>query len=402
MSILFSSLNIGNVPVKNRFVQSATYEVMASPTGEVTEKLIRRYQRLARNEVGLIIPGYMFVHQSGKAVPLQTGIHDDRMIPGLKNLAEAVHQEGGRIFFQLAHSGRQTMKALTGSQPLGPSDNGRDPQYFVKAKAMSILEIKESIQAFGTAAGRAIAAGADGIQLHAAHGYLINQFLSPFFNLRQDDYGGTDENRFRFLKEVIIEVRKVMPEGMPLIVKLNVNDHTPKSGMTPALAVKYGKWLYETGINGIEVSAGTIFYSVFNMCRGKVPVEELVKGMPWWKKSLGRAALKKMAGQFDMAEGYNVETGRMVKTVIDGIPLLTVGGLRRLSHMQELVENGLTDFISMSRPFIREPKLVVDFKEGKKDIAACESCNRCLAATTLNMPVRCYTHGLEGKDDTED
>jgi len=106
MSVLFLKLNIGNVPIKNRFVHSATYEAMASPTGEVTEKLIKRYQRLAKNEVGLIIPGYMFIHPNGKVAPLQTGIHDDSMIPGLKKLVDAIHQESGKIFFQIAHAGR--------------------------------------------------------------------------------------------------------------------------------------------------------------------------------------------------------------------------------------------------------------------------------------------------------
>jgi 2,4-dienoyl-CoA reductase-like NADH-dependent reductase (Old Yellow Enzyme family) len=402
MSILFSKLNIGNVPMRNRFVHSATYEAMALPTGEVTEKLIKRYRKLAKNEVGLIIPGYMFVDASGKAVPLQVGIHNEAMIPGLKKLTDAVHQEGGKIFFQLMHAGRQTLQSIIGRQPMGPSDNGRDPQYFVKARVITEPEIHELIKAFGDAARRAVAAGADGIQLHAAHGYLIDQFLSPFFNFRKDQWGGSDENRFRFLREVIIESRKNMPKGMPLIIKLNTNDHTPKEGITPALATKYARWLYELGIDGIEVSAGTIFYSVFNMSRGEVPVEELVLGMPWWKKPLGRMALKSISGKFDLVEGYNVEAGKMVKSVIDGIPLLTVGGLRRLSYMQEAVEKGYTDFVSLSRPLIREPKLVLDFNEGRKEKAACESCNKCLAAITLNLPLRCYTHGFKSRDETED
>jgi 2,4-dienoyl-CoA reductase-like NADH-dependent reductase (Old Yellow Enzyme family) len=136
------------------------------------------------------------------------------------------------------------------------------------------------------------------------------------------------------------------------------------------------------------------------MCRGEAPVDELVMGLPWWKKSLGRMMLNKLKGKFDLVEGYNLDAAKLVKPEIDGIPLMTVGGFRRLSHMQEVVEKGHTDFISLCRPLIREPKLIADFKEGKKDTAACESCNRCLAAVTLDMPVRCYTKGIYSKDET--
>jgi len=395
MSVLFSPTELGNVQIKNRFVHSATYEAMATPTGEVTEKLIKRYRRLAKYEVGLIIPGYMYIDPVGKSYPLQIGIHEDRMIPGLKELTDVVHQEGSKIFFQIAHAGRQTTKALVGRQPMAPSDNGRDPMNFVKAKPMNEEEIHATIKSFGQAAKRSVSAGADGIQLHSAHGYLINQFLSPFFNLRKDQWGGSDENQFRFLKEVILEVRKEIPEGMPLILKLNTNDHTPKKGITPELAARYAKWLYQLGIEGIEISAGTVTYSFLNMCRGDAPVDELVTGLSWWMKPLGRMMLNKLKGKFDLVEGYNLNAAKLIKPEINGVPLMTVGGFRRLSHMQEVVENGTTDLISLCRPLIREPKLIVDFMDGKKEEVACESCNRCLAAVSLNLPVRCYTKGLE-------
>ena len=191
---------------------------------------------------------------------------------------------------------------------------------------------------------------------------------------------------------------KEMPEGMPLIIKLNSNDYTPKDGITPVLATRYAKWLYEAGIDGIEISAGTVTYSFMNMCRGETPVDEMVLGLPWWKKPLGRMMLNQLKGKFDLVEGYNVNAAELIKPEINGVPLITVGGFRRLTHMQEVIEKGTTDFISLCRPLIREPKLVVDFKEGKKDLVACESCNRCLAAVALNLPVRCYTKGFDNKN----
>ncbi len=394
MSVLFTPIDLGNVQVKNRFIQSATYEVMAIETGEVSDKLIKRYQRLAKGEVGLIIPGYMYVHPLGRSYKYQTGIHNDDMIPGLKKLVEAVHQEDGKIAFQLAHAGRQTTKAMIGQTPLGPSSKGRDPINFVKPKEMNANQIQEVIQAFGIAARRAVETGVDGIQLHAAHGYLINQFISPYFNHRKDEWGGSDMNRFRFLKEVILKVRKAIPEGMPVLVKLNTHDYTPQEGITPSLAVIYARWLSELKINGLEISCGSAVYSFMNMCRGDVPVRELVDSLPFWKRPIGKLMMKRMVGKYDLEEGYNLEAAKMIKPVLGTIPLFVVGGLRSVARMKKALEKQYADCISMCRPFIREPFIVKKIREGKTEAVACVSCNRCLAAITRNIPVQCYNKGL--------
>jgi len=394
MSILFEPMNLRNLQIKNRFVRSATYEGMAAETGEVTDGIIKRSQQLAKGDVGLIIPGYLYVHPLGRAYRHQTGIHNNDMIPGLKKVVEAVHQQGGKIAFQLAHAGRQTTKGVIGQTPIGPSAKGRDPVNFVKPKKMTEEQIHQIIQAFRKAAQRAVEAGVDGIQLHAAHSYLINQFLSPFFNDRSDAWGGSDENRFRFLKEVILETKQVLPEGMPLLVKLSTHDYTPQEGVTPPLAAKYAGWLAELEIDGLELSCGSGTYSFMNMCRGDVPVDELVGGLPWWKKPLGKLMLKRMVGRYDLEEGYNLEAAKMIKPVSGSVPLFLVGGVRRVAQMEETLEKGYADFISMSRPFIREPFLVKRIKEGKTDVVSCVSCNRCLAAAANDMPVRCYSKGF--------
>ena len=390
MSILFTPKRIGNVELPNRFVHSATYEGMAKETGEVSDELIKRYERLAKGGVGLIITGYMYVHPTGRAYPHQTGIHSDDMISGLKQLTDRVHQQGGKIVFQVAHAGRQTTRDLIGQTPLGPSSRGRDPIYFVKPKEMSENEILDIVQAFGTAAKRALEAGADGIQLHGAHGYLINEFLSPFFNSRTDSWGGSDENRFRFLKEVLQEIIAVVPEGFAILVKLNTHDYTPKKGITPSLAVKYAEWLAALGIDGLEVSCGTGTYSYMNMCRGDVPTDEFLKAVPWWQKPMGRLMIGKLEGKYDLEEGYNLEAAKMIRPALGGTPLFLVGGMRTVSHMEDVLENGHADFISMSRPFIREPFLVNKIRKGKMDKVSCVSCNRCLAAVPNDLPIYCY------------
>lgn len=380
--------------IKNRFIHSATCEVMSLETGEVSDKLTKRYQNLAKGEVGLIIPGYMYVHSLGRTYRYQTGIHNDNMIPGLSKLVESVHQEGGKIVFQLVHAGRQTTKAMIGQTPIGPSSRGRDPINFVKPKEMNVDQIQEVIQAFGIAANRAVKSGADGIQLHAAHGYLINQFISPFFNHRKDEWGGSDANRFRFLKELISEVRNILPKGMPLLVKLNAHDYTPQKGITPSLALTYAKWLSDLEIDGLEISCGSATYSYMNMCRGDVPVKELVNSLPFWKKPFGKLMLKRMVGKFDLEEAYNLEAAKMIKPVLGKIPLFVVGGLRKVTQMEEVLEKRYADCISMSRPFIREPFLVKNIKEGQLLVAACVSCNKCLAAVQNNIPVKCYNKGF--------
>jgi 2,4-dienoyl-CoA reductase-like NADH-dependent reductase (Old Yellow Enzyme family) len=394
MSILFEPMTLGSLEIKNRFVHSATVENMATERGKVTEDIVNRYRTLARGEVGLIIPGNLYIHPLGRAFKYEAGIYSDDLIPGLKQVVDAVHEEGGKIAFQLIHAGRQTTKQLIGQIPLGPSAKGRDPINFVKPKEMTEAEIEETIDAFGKAAGRAVQAGADGVQIQAAHGWLVNQFLSPFFNHREDAWGGSDEKRFRYLKEVVLEIRKHLPEGMPLLAKLNTHDYTPQEGITPPLAAKYAGWLAELGIDGIEVSCGTALFSSMNNIRGDVPVDEMVSAMAWWMKPLARLMLKSWVGKYDLQEGYNLEAATTLRPAIGSVPLMVVGGMRRLSHMEQILEQDQADFISMSRPFIREPDLVKRFKEGQTDVAACQSCNKCAAALVSDMPIRCYHGGF--------
>ena len=393
MSILFDPIALGPHQIKNRFVNAATYESMATEAGEVTDEIVRRYRRLARGEVGLIITGFVYVHPLGRAARFQLGAHDDGLVPGLRRLTRAVHEEGGKIAFELAHAGRQTTRALIGQRPLGPSSRGRDPINFVRPAEMDEDDILEAIVAFGKAAERAARAGADGVEIHAAHGYLINQFLSPFFNVRTDAWGGSAENRFRFLQQVILSVRRALPEGAFLLVKLNTRDHTPEEGITPPLAAQYATWLHDLGIDGLEVSCGSTVYAPLNMSRGDVPVDEFVQGLPWWQRPVARLKLGNWVGEYDLKGPYNLEAAKMIKPELGAVPLILTGGLRTAAQMERVLESGVADLIGMSRPFIREPSLVRRIQDGRTDTASCVSCNKCLAAIANEMPVRCYYRG---------
>ena len=396
-------MKIGEMEVKNRFVRSATYEGMAQENGKISNDLIKMYQTLSKGEVGLIIPGFMYIHPSGKCANKQIGIDNDDMIPGLQKLADAAHQWGSKIAFQLVHSGLQTKKEYVGFTPKGPSGGIRNPITFSKSKEMSEEEIYTAIRAFSEAAWRAVEAGADAVQLHCAHGYLINQFLSPFFNTRSDEWGGSDEKRFRFLKEVFIETQKVIPPDKPIIVKLNTCDYTKKEGVTPPLARFYAQRLAELGVDAVEVSAGGATFAYMNMCRGEVPIEGLLENLPGWQKPIAKILLKKMdkSGKYDLQEGYNLEAAKIIKPVLKehAVPLILVGGLRRVSHMEEIIMNDQADFISLCRPLIREPLLLKEFKEGNKYQSDCISCNRCFSAAASEIPVRCYVKKLPSKED---
>lgn len=389
MSILFSTHKIGGVEIKNRFVHAATYESMAKPNGEVSDTLLRRYAALAAGELGLIIPGIMIVHPLGNVPGLAIGIHSDDMIPGLSRLVETVHRGGAKIFFQLLHAGAQTRKEAIGRAPMAPSRTGINPMYLNRAEEMSEREIREAIRAYGEAARRAAEAGADGVHIAASGGYLLNEFLSPFFNRRKDGWGGSDDNRFRIMREVILEVRKSVPETMAVTVKLTANDYTPRDGLTTALAAKYASWMTDLGIDALEIASGCTTYSGFHIWRGEVPVKELVRDLPTWQKPMAWMVFKRMAGKFDFEEGYNLADARIVKSAIGEIPFILVGGLRRLSHMEEVVQRGYAEFVALSRPLVREPSLVKKFKEGKAEEASCTSCNKCFAEIVHMRPLRC-------------
>ncbi len=387
MSILFSPFNLNGLTLKNRFVFSACEDNLATDQGFVTEEMINKNRQLAKGEVGLIISSHTTVHPLGRARKREMGIYSDEVVSGLRRLVDAVHDEGGSFIFQLGHAGVQTTAEVIGKPPLGPSPSSKNSE-------MTEDQIEEVILAFTEGAARAMEAGADGIQLHAAHGYLLNEFLSPYFNRRSDQWGGSEENRFRLLRAIVMAVKKILPEGKPLIVKLNSHDYTPATGITPDMAASYAKRLAELAIDGIEVSCGTSSRSPWNTCRGEVPVKEIGLSFPESQRAAVEDFLNTLVGKFELMEGYNLEAARQIRPVMGAIPLFAVGGFRRVAHMEEAVAGGHTDLLSMCRPFIREPYLVKHIKEGKVDVASCTSCNKCLAAVVNDMPVKCYCKGF--------
>lgn len=347
MPLLFTEKKIGSLEIKNRIIRSATYEKMATENGEVTDRLTECHRELARGGAGLIVTGHAFVHPMGKVSHFMTGIHKDDMIPGLRRLTDSVHKEGGKICIQINHGGRQVdKKAIGGKTPLAPSPVP-DRINKTSPREMTDGEIQEVIEAFCLASERAKMAGFDAVQIHGAHGFLISEFISPYTNRREDIWGGSLENRMRFPLEVYSGVRRVVSKDYPVLIKLNSEDFL-EGGLEVKESIAIALELEKEGIDAIEISGG--------MREAKL------------------GAARRDILEEDM-EAYFLANAREFRKALN-IPLILVGGLRSRRVMEGVLEEGTVDFVSMSRPLIREPDLPGKMKEGKEK-ADCISCNGC-------------------------
>jgi len=362
---LFTPATINTLTLRNRLVRSATWEGMCDPDGRPTPRLTECYRDLARGGVGLIITGYAFVRPDGRQAPGKLGLHRDDFADEMRQLTAAVHAEGGAICLQLVHAGGQTDQANAGALPLAPSAV-KVAQYAEQPRAMTFADIQGVVKAFGAAAGRAREYGFDAVQLHAAHGYLINQFLSPHTNCRDDEYGGPPANRSRFLLEVYWAAREAVGRDYPLLVKLNGADNLP-DGLELDDALYAACRLDQAGIDAIEISSGT------PASRPGAPIRRHI--------------------DHPEDEAYNLPLARAVKGAV-GCPVMVVGGFRSPEVCEAALQGG-ADFISMARPFIREPALANRWRAGDRSRAACISCNACFIPAFKEGGIYCVAEKKE-------
>ena len=350
----------------NRSVRSATWEGMADEEGFVRPELVSLLGQLARSHAGLIICGYLYVDPKGRGLPWQTGIWKDDHVEGLKRMVAAVHQQGGLIVAQIAHAGGRTRRETIGGQtPLAPSPI-EEMAFGETPDELSIDAIQTLVAAFGKAAHRAKAAGFDGIQLHAAHGYLISQFLSPLFNRRRDDYGGSPEKRRRFLIEVYEAARKAVGNNYPILIKINSTEGV-EGGITVQETLDATRELTARGLAAVEVSGGMAGSDEHRPSR----------------KKINRPS----------QEAYFRQAAHTLKKALD-IPVILVGGLKSLEVIEDVLASGDADAVSMSRPFICEPDLIERWERGDGAKSECVSCNLCLGEGLTGKGIRCV--GLAG------
>jgi len=369
MTSLFEPAAIGKMILKNRMVRSATWEGMCYPDGRPTDKLIQYYSRLASGGVGLIITGYTYVCREGKQNPGKMGLYNDSFGSEYQKMTQAVHDAGGRIAMQLVHAGGQARSQYSGKTPVAPSGI-RTIQFPEKPLELTQEQIRDIVRSFGIAALKAKYYGFDAVQIHGAHGYLVNQFLSPLTNQRKDQYGGSLENRSRFLMEVYDEIREKTGSDFPVCIKMNAADHLD-GGLEPEDAVTVAEWLSQKGINAIEVSAGTGASGKKNPARSKIDAPE--------------------------KEAYNLSFAQRIKEAVS-CPVMVVGGFRSIDISIKAVDMDKMDFICFSRPLIREPDLPFKWQKGDVKQAACISCNGCFKPGLLKGGIFCIAEHKKRKE----
>ena len=365
MSKLFETTTINGMELPNRFARSATWEGMAADDGTVTPELKDLYVDLSKGGVGLIITSHTYVRPDGMGSPRQLGLSDDNFITGLRELTDAIHWHNTPVAVELSHSGILANEKVTKLTPLVLSkvegyagSNGRE---------MSTEDIQAIIESFGQAARRAKEAGFDAIQIHGAHGFLVNQFLSPAFNKRDDAYGGPIENRTKAVLEILEKMRSHVGDDYPILIKLNSEDIID-GGLTVGDSLEAALMLQDAGIDAIELSGGTVVTG--DHCRTEINTEEKEA---YWRKA-AKAFKKKLT-----------------------IPLILVGGVRSMKLAEKLYEEGYADYFSMSRPFIREPGLVARWASGDLAKATCLSDNLCRGPLLEGRGIYCAVEKKKGE-----
>lgn len=409
--LLFSPMKIGNVEIKNRVVMMPMGVDQCDPDGRMTDRAIEYYRERAKGGVGLIIVEYTRINESdGVSSVGQPSLADDSYIPGMRKLVDAIHAEGAKVFIQIQHPGRQSIplfptiwpalekfgripgfwdtyskavqKATAGGfqgldgktmkrmqipmKPLlAPSRLPDDPTislWYVKHRAMTKKDIKRVEQQFVDAAVRVKKAGADGVEIHATHGYLLQQFLSPFTNRRTDEYGGSFENRARIVKEIIEGIRTACGVDFPLSIRLTIDECEdkvghPERGYHMDEGVRFAKYFADCGVDDINVScASTDALSV---------VTESMRYPLGWRKVMSKA----------------------VKEVVD-IPVIAAGLIRTPEQAEAQLEEGDQDFIGLARSLLADPNWVKKAQERRsKEISRCICCNRCMECNDENMMV---------------
>ena len=365
---LFSEITLHTVTIKNRVVMPPMCTNYATIGGAVTDRLIDYYTARARGGVGLINVEFAYVHPAGKVFDHMLGIYDDKLIPGLKRLCDSVHRGGAKIIIQIAHGGRRGHSDITGVTPVAPSPiprlNGETP------KQLSREEIEDLIQAFILAARRAKMAGFDGVMIHMVHGYLLQQFLSPFSNTRTDRYGGDLEGRARFPVEVVRGVRREAGNDYPITCRL-CGDEFVKGGFDLVQSIQVAKMLEANGVNAIEVSAGTH------------ETGQVITALPYYPM------------------GFLAPLSEAIKKEVS-IPVGIVGRIHTPELAEQLLEQRKADLIAVGRALIADPEWPKKAQEGRPEaICPCISCNQgCSDRMYYQQDISCTVNPSVGREST--
>jgi len=360
-------IQIGQIEVRNRFIMPSMVTNYANSDGSINERIKAYHQTRAKGGVGLITVEAAYVHQSGKGFRNQVGIYKDELIPGLKSLTEAVHSYGAKISIQLYHAGRQTTSKVTGMSVVAPSPIPC-PVKQEMPKELSIDEIKELVEAFGQAARRAKEAGFDAIEIHGAHGYLLNQFLSPYSNKRTDEYGGNFKNRMRFPLEVIRRVRDEVGDNFPIVYRMSAEEYVA-GGLTIEDTKAIARKMVEVGIDALHISGGVYESSAMIIQPAAIP------------------------------QGCFVENAAAIKDAINGeVPVIVAGRIKNPIMAEQIIQEGKADLVAMGRALLADSELPKKVSEGKvEEIRKCIGCNQgCIDRLFQDLDIACLANALTG------
>jgi 2,4-dienoyl-CoA reductase-like NADH-dependent reductase (Old Yellow Enzyme family) len=403
---IFTPLSIGRLSIAGRIIKTATSETRATAEGFATEKHVDFYLPMAKGGVPLIITGNIYPCLDGKSTPFQMGIDDDSRIPALERLVDAVHAHGTKIFAQLNHSGRQVIPSFAGIREAVSASSVKDLSTGTLPRELTVAEIERIVQRFADAASRCRRAGFDGVQIHAGHGYLINQFLTPYTNRRTDAYGGSFENRLRFLRDIYRAIRARVGKDYPVIIKLNGSDYLPlRRGLKTADLVQIAKAMELEGIDAVEVSVGQ-YESGFPMVRGtfgrclRAMLSGGVRHLSEWRRVAFEVLWPLLAVVFNIVfkrrAGFNLKYARQFKQALS-IPVICVGGFIDREAMETAIEQGLCDAVSVGRGFIADPLLYRHLRDGIPG-PRCIGCNACVGLIGTE-PVDCYHPTIRAEKD---
>jgi 2,4-dienoyl-CoA reductase-like NADH-dependent reductase (Old Yellow Enzyme family) len=396
---VFEEAHIGSVRLKNRIIRSATFEGAADPNGFPTASYYSIYKKLATRGVAAVITGFTYILPEGRAMhPGQAGCDSMEKLKAFSLLTEMLHEHDCKAFLQIAHTGRQTLKSVTGAQPVGVS--AKKSAYFnEKPLVLTNAKIYGIIESFGRAAFLAKKAGFDGVQLHAAHGYLIHQFLLSSVNNRVDEFepDPTTQVGTLFLQEIIENIRHKCGNDFPILVKISASDDY-RQPFSQDQFMHLIRFLDEMKVSAIEISYGTMD-APFNIFRGDFPEESILaeNGIYKHKNTLYKWIARKLIFPsmkkkfFALKPMYNLPYALLARQ-ITRIPLIVVGGFRSGSEISHAIRNCGIDFVSMCRPFIAEPDLVMKLKANPQYESKCISCNQCAVMCDSSNSTRCYTH----------
>lgn len=387
---IFSTCNIAGIKLNNRICRSATYESLADMEGRPSEKLSNMYIKLAKGGVGAIITGMIGVQQNGRAQSQMCMIDRDEYVDDYKRINSSLDFYGVPLIAQLAHCGGQTDGSASGGYHLAPSR-----RFYINAnkcsQVLSEEDIASIIKNFINAIERAKKAGFAGVQLHAAHAYLLSEFLSGGLNSRKDNWGGSVENRFRIVSAIMKGARERVG-NYPIWGKFSAYDNL-KNGIREDEAIRLAVMFQEAGVDALEVSCGAND-GLSTIRTTKIPYEAILANKLNLRtkskiiKGIAKTFIPFLVKRYGPVYNYNVKAAARIKQNID-IPVIVVGGIRNINDINKIIGEKKADFISMCRPFIIEPDIVNKFKSGKQQASKCIECCHCTFRKE-GTPVQCY------------